>query len=497
MARRSAMAPCSMGIPDTVPTAEIARALISRLPVATSAEIALLANRVALASQTELDKRSRRAQATRPFVFGATAPSAPPAAATPFVFGASVPTVAKATPFAFDAIASAWPAPPAAVPNHLDALSDDLVLRVFVRAPFATHGTLHAVNRRLKSLLRSDTFSKLRLDSGWAEHGLVVAGGDDDRIGELADCKMLSHGRWRPMPPMRRRRSGACSVVIDNEMWVMGGTHNERCRASVEVYSPKTNSWRSRASMRQRRWGAIAGVLGGRLIVAGGGCDRGTDEPDDDEISDDDDDDGNLSSVEAYTPAVDQWSPLPPMPYSAFAAAACVLNGRLYVIGGIYNNKLQVLERTDENEFVWTVKADLPMVAGFEGGPWLSHAAAVVYEGKIWLMGGTQSSATTINYRESSASVFTYDADADEWETGPPLPSPMSNCTATVINGGTGIQLRSWLDMSSITGPDGRELGRGIESCDRVFYYEAGVWSMKMERGSRRELPVAEWLLLG
>ena len=37
-------------------------------------------------------------------------------------------------------------------------------------------------------------------------------------------------------------------------------------------------------------------------------------------------------------------------------ATACVLNGRLYVIGGHDSNKLQVLEMTDENGLSWSAK---------------------------------------------------------------------------------------------------------------------------------------------
>ena len=57
-------------------------------------------------------------------------------------------------------------------PVGFDAFSDDLVMRAFVRAPFVCHGSLHAVNRRFKLLLRSDAFRKLRLDYGLAEHGI-------------------------------------------------------------------------------------------------------------------------------------------------------------------------------------------------------------------------------------------------------------------------------------------------------------------------------------
>ena len=47
-------------------------------------------------------------------------------------------------------------------------------MRMFSRAPFMTHGTLHAVCGRLKTLLRSPEFLQQRVETGLAEHGLVV-----------------------------------------------------------------------------------------------------------------------------------------------------------------------------------------------------------------------------------------------------------------------------------------------------------------------------------
>ena len=136
--------------------------------------------------------------------------------------------------------------------------------------------------------------------------------------------------------------------------------------------------------MSQRREGAVAGVVGGRLVVAGGCCDG----------------DGLLTSAEAYTGT--GWTPLPPMPHTAtWQATACVLNGRLYVMGGYDSNKLQVLEMTEENGLSWSRKADLPAER--------CGAASCMHEGKIWVMGGL------VNF-QSSASVSIYDAEGDTWE---------------------------------------------------------------------------------
>ena len=53
-------------------------------------------------------------------------------------------------------------------------------------------------------------------------------------------------------------------------------------------------------------------------------------------------------------------------------------------------------------------------------------SGATVHEG-IWVIGGTI--AGGLGFAD------TYDADADTWATGPPLPFPQQDCTATAIDG--------------------------------------------------------------
>ena len=307
------------------------------------------------------------------------------------------------------------------LPHLLDGLSDDLVLLLFSRVPFVTHGTLHVVCRRLKTLLRSREFRQQRVDSGLAEYGLVVAGGYAN--GEAtADCSMLTKARWFPpalsarhlrgaaMAPLSHPRAFAYSAVVEDEdgqpeLWVMGG-ENRRPYAiylwTVEAYNPRTNTWRSCLPLSQPRAGAIAGVVGGRLVIAGGCAPFAP-----------------LTSVEAYTPT--GWAPLPPLPHAANGATACVLRGQLYVMGGWDSNKLQVLAMSEENQFSWTVKAELP--AARRG------AASVAHEGKIWLIGGYVTTGFSegraiwdIADDDNSASVVIYDIGSDSWDTGPALP---------------------------------------------------------------------------
>jgi hypothetical protein len=111
-------------------------------------------------------------------------------------------------------------------------------------------------------------------------------------------------------------------------------------------------------------------------------------------------------------------------------------------MGGTFSNKLQVLEMTEENGWSWSCKAELP------ADRW--SAASVVHEGRIWVMGGTMGPAL-----ERACSVIIYDAEANTWATGPPLPSPCRYCKAATIDGG--ILLNG--------------VANGV-----AFHYKNGVW---------------------
>ena len=93
-------------------------------------------------------------------------------------------------------------------PCLLDGLSDDLVLRLFSRAPFMTHGTLHVVCRRLKTLLRSPEFATT-ID------GSILLGGDNGfRYGvwlmyKNAAWSLVAEGREVAQVTIHSCRAGA------------------------------------------------------------------------------------------------------------------------------------------------------------------------------------------------------------------------------------------------------------------------------------------------
>ena len=117
--------------------------------------------------------------------------------------------------------------------DSLGFLGDEMVMAVCVCTPFASHVSIRAVCRRLDELITSEEFRAHRLESGWAEHGVVIAGGfrvsdGDDAMWDVAaertpECWLLASGRCRPVAPLGRCRLHASSAVLDDEVWVRGG----------------------------------------------------------------------------------------------------------------------------------------------------------------------------------------------------------------------------------------------------------------------------------
>ena len=261
------------------------------------------------------------------------------------------------------------------------------------RAPFMTHGTLHVVAASSK---RSIAGVSAAARGDWARGARHRDGGGWRDGSRTADCSMFTGGRWRPITPLGGPRCAACSAIVEDEdgqpeMWVMGGmvggngrglqpTHQHVALVPAAEPAPRMLSpaslvaaWSSRAAM---------------LVV--------------------------MMPSHQSRPHPDRIGPHPASAARSLGRPACVLNGRLHVVGGVHCDKLQVLEMSEGNQFSWTVKANLH-VSRYD-------AASTVLDGKIWLMGGyfnVVDDEDDEDEIECSDSVVIYDPDLESWAEGP------------------------------------------------------------------------------
>jgi N-acetylneuraminic acid mutarotase len=125
--------------------------------------------------------------------------------------------------------------------------------------------------------------------------------------------------------------------------------------------------------------------------------------------------------VEVYDPATDSWETAPPMPAPLHHSSLEALDGKLYVIGGYFSvpftPKRDVFVYNPSTR-VWSAGVELPITNG--------GSASVVLNGGIHVLGGTGS---------SGGGHYRYTPGASEWERLTPLPFQTEHLAATIYDG--------------------------------------------------------------
>jgi N-acetylneuraminic acid mutarotase len=201
---------------------------------------------------------------------------------------------------------------------------------------------------------------------------------------------------WKALAPMPGKRGSALAAVVGEKIYVIGGattipgsketavfpTHPHMSVGTVEEYDPAGNTWRERTSMPTPRNHAAIGVVNGKIYVIGGRVGAAFIG-----LASD------ISVVEEYDPASDQWSgPRARMPIARSALGAGVYGGRIYVAGGEYQDThmmatFRAVEAYDPASNTWTEMPPMPVSR---------HGLAVgVIANRIYVVSGDVQSAGT------------------------------------------------------------------------------------------------------
>lgn len=201
---------------------------------------------------------------------------------------------------------------------------------------------------------------------------------------------------WKALAPMPGKRGSALAAVVGEKIYVIGGattipgsketavfpTHPHMSVGTVEEYDPAGNTWRERSSMPTPRNHAAVGVVNGKIYVIGGRVGAAFIG-----LASD------ISVVEEYDPASDEWSgPRARMPIARSALGAGVYGARIYVAGGEYQDThmmatFRAVEAYDPASNTWTEMPPMPVSR---------HGLAVgVIANRIYVVSGDVQSAGT------------------------------------------------------------------------------------------------------
>ncbi len=210
--------------------------------------------------------------------------------------------------------------------------------------------------------------------------------------------------RWRQRSVYQNSlgRSNAVTGVIDGKLYIAGGRGGFSVSRRLNIFDSDTDGWSTGASMPMGTSRAAAGVINGKLYVAGGtrlgGGSIG----------------GTSNELITYDPGLNMWATLAAMPTARKDAAAAVIDGKFYVVGGTASGGriLSSLEVYDPSTSTWSIKVSLPTA--------ITDATAGVIGEKMYVIGGQSTSDDYVNL------VQIFDPTNESWTTMNNLPTARS-----------------------------------------------------------------------
>lgn len=255
---------------------------------------------------------------------------------------------------------------------------------------------------------------------------LYVAGGSvNRRWGNPIDFVFYKYDtmleRWMQLQALRKPRYKPALVSLNGSIYCVGGCipgadrlgdpEAGRPMRAVEAYNVTEHVWTDAAQMPIAVQRPAVVALHGLLYVCGGLQDS------------DGEGEGGLvlDEVQVYNPHKDSWSSGARLLFPRCAAAAAVLNGKLYITGGCHGflTVTNKMERYDPKKDSWEELA--PMST-----PRQHHGMAAL-EGVLVVVGGIDGGG------EQKDCVEVYDPHSNSWHSAPSLPWPRAHLVAETI----------------------------------------------------------------
>ena len=223
---------------------------------------------------------------------------------------------------------------------------------------------------------------------------------------------------WETKSPMPTARQALSTSVVNGKIYaIVGGVSASGAYTQVETfstveeYNPTTDTWTTKSPMPTSRGWHSAIVIDGKIYIFGGVQDSG---PSRVEGA------NSVLTVEVYDPVADTWSQKGDMPKSRAASSGSGVDGKVYLIGGYGGS--QRIDEYDPSTDAWTQKPDMPTAR--------VGLSTSVLDGKLYLIGGFGSSS----YR-GVTTVEVYDPATDTWATVPDMPTGRFGAYTSIVDG--------------------------------------------------------------
>lgn len=293
-----------------------------------------------------------------------------------------------------------------------------LLLWVNVEYTLASESNLNATNnsnwvRKADMLTARSRFSTSVVNGKVYTIGGIIKGGYSSQGQSTVEEYDPATNVWKKKTDMPTPRMWLSTAVVNGKIYAIGGLDRYlgKVLRTVEVYDPVSDSWAKQADMPTARRSLSATVVDGKIYVIGG-----TDTPCCPPSK-------LFSLVEEYDPNVNVWKKKTDMPTPRISASLCILDGRIYTIGGCgLNSGLQAVEVYHPKEDKWEKRSEMPTKR-------LGHSTSVLNK-KIYVIGGTP-----WGIEPPHKKVEEYSPDTDIWTTKGNMTTPRMSLGASVVNG--------------------------------------------------------------
>ncbi|MDJ0757595.1 MAG: kelch repeat-containing protein [Ardenticatenaceae bacterium] len=209
----------------------------------------------------------------------------------------------------------------------------------------------------------------------------------------------------------------AGSAVVNDILYAAAGKTSGGYQRALYAYDYDANGWTQRADL-PAAYPAVenpaAAAYNGKLYLFGGSTSPFS---------------GAVNNAAVYDPGTNQWTLLTSMPTARGGATAQVVDGNIYVIGGMNGS----------GDSVTTVEVYDPVGNSWSSAPDMGTArdnpGSAELDGKIYVFGGrTRSGGTTQNGTLSSSEVFEPGVSSD-WTNISPMPTGRRTFSTVPYNG--------------------------------------------------------------
>ena len=219
---------------------------------------------------------------------------------------------------------------------------------------------------------------------------IYVVGGSTFTLLRITEEYDPATNSWATKAPMSLARYQMTAKTVGNKLYVLGGHNGFTAVGTNEVYDPASNTWSIKAPLPTARYQLLSAVVNDKLYAIGGIIGNAS---------------ATVNTNEEYDPLLDTWTTKAPLPTTRYSFAAGVIGGKIYAAGGYAlltggGPHLNVNEEYDPTTNAWTTRAPIPTAR--------REAAAGVVKGRMYVIGGYNGVSKNTNEEYDPGTAFAF-----------------------------------------------------------------------------------------